>query len=104
MLLGGMRSAGIVTGPKEAVIPPEPMWLEFQDGREIVGIGSLFWKDAEPVIHLHGAVGRGEETRVGCLRKDGSVYLIVEAVIAEITGIDARKVVNGRTGIAVLEL
>jgi predicted DNA-binding protein with PD1-like motif len=103
-LLGGMRSAGIVTGPREAVIPPDPMWTDFRDGREIIGIGSLFWKGEDPLVHLHGAVGRGQETVVGCLRRDSTVYLVIEAVIAEITGIEARKVVNEQTGLAMLEL
>ena len=58
MLLGGMRSAGVVTGPREAVIPPDPMWINFNDGREVLGFGTLFWKGDEPVIHLHGAIGR----------------------------------------------
>jgi predicted DNA-binding protein with PD1-like motif len=103
-LLGGMRSAGVVSGPKEPVIPPEPMWLDFHDGREVLGFGTLFWKDNEPAIHLHGAIGRGEEAHVGCLRKDSSVYLVVEAVIAEITGIDAQRKLNEKTGLVMLEL
>lgn len=104
MLLGGMRSAGIVSGPKEPVIPPEPMWVGFDDGREVVGIGTLFWKDNEPAIHLHSAVGRGKETFVGCVRKDSSVFLVVEAVVTEITGMAAKKVEDKDTGLVMLEL
>lgn len=103
MLLGGIRSAGVVSGPKEAVIPPDPMWARFSDAREVVGIGTLFWKGDEPVIHLHGAIGRGQETLIGCIRKDSSVYLVIEAVITEILGIDAHKTLNAKTGIAMLE-
>ena len=104
MLLGGMRSAGVVTGPREAVIPPDPMWVNFNDGREVLGFGTLFWKGDDPAIHLHGAIGREKETYAGCIRKDSVVYLVVEAVIAEITGIDARKVLDEKTGISMLEL
>lgn len=104
MLLGGMRSAHIVVGPKKAVIPPEPMWTEFSDGREILGCGTLFWKDNEPSIHLHGAIGRGKETIVGCVRKDNMVYLVAEAVIAEIINMDARRVMDEQAGLALLEL
>ena len=104
MLLGGMRSAGIVTGPKEAVIPPEPMWLDVSDGREVLGIGTLFWKGDEPVIHLHGAMGREKETFTGCIRKDSRVYLVVEAVIAEIKGIDAQRRLDEKSGVVMLEL
>ncbi len=104
MLLGGMRSAGIVTGPRAAVIPPEPMWLEVSDGREVLGIGTLFWKDDEPAIHLHGAMGREKETFTGCIRKDSSVYLVAEAVIAEIKGVAARRRLDEKSGVVVLEL
>jgi predicted DNA-binding protein with PD1-like motif len=104
MLLGGMRTAGIVAGPKEAVIPPDPVWLNISDCREVIGFGTLFWKAEEPVIHLHGAIGRLRETITGCIRKDSSVYLIIEAVITEILGIDAHKALDGKTGIVTLEL
>jgi predicted DNA-binding protein with PD1-like motif len=104
MLLGGMRSAGIVSGPKEAVIPPDPLWLNFSDVREVIGIGTLFWKGDEPIIHLHGAMGREKETYTGCIRKDSSVYLVVEAVITEIVGVDACKALNEKTGLVMLEL
>ncbi|HTP04601.1 MAG TPA: PPC domain-containing DNA-binding protein [Nitrospirota bacterium] len=104
MLLGGMRSAGVVSGPKEAVIPPEPLWVNFSDGREVLGIGTLFWKSDEPVIHLHGAIGRMKETYTGCIRKDSTVFLVIEAVITEILGIDAHKALNEKTGLVMLEL
>lgn len=104
MLLGGLRSAGIVTGPKTAVIPPEPMWMDVNDGREVLGIGTLFWKDDEPAIHLHGALGRGKETFTGCIRKDSSVYLVIEAVLTEIKGIQARRVMDEKSGVVMLEL
>lgn len=104
MLLGGMRGAGVVAGPKKPVIPPEPMWVTFDDGREVLAFGTLFWKDSEPAIHLHGAVGREQDTIVGCIRKDSSVFLVVEAVMTEIQGVEARKELDEKTGIAMLTL
>jgi len=104
MVLGGLRSGSIVTGPKTAVIPPEPMWQDFSDGREVLGIGTLFWHGDEPVIHLHGAVGRGKETLTGCIRKDHSVYLVIEAVLTELLGIDARRALDSGTGLVILDL
>jgi len=104
MLLGGMRSAGIVCGPKEAVLPPEPLWVNFNDGRDVLGIGTLFWKGEEPIIHIHGSYGREKETLMGCIRKDSSVFLVIEAVITEILGVDAHKALNEKTGLVMLEL
>jgi len=104
MLLGGLRSTSLVSGPKATVIPPEPMWIDFDDGREVLGFGTLFWKGEEPILHLHGAIGREKETLTGCIRKDSSVYLVIEAVITEILGIDARKTLNEKTGLVMLDL
>jgi uncharacterized protein len=104
MLLGGLRSGSIVTGPKEAVIPPEPVWQNFSDGREVLGIGTLYWHNDGPAIHLHGALGRGKETLTGCIRKDHSVYLVIEAVLTEIIGIDARRALDSNTGLVMLDL
>src|SRR6266496_3214201 len=59
-LLGGMRQAGMVCGPEEPVLPPVPMWQSFADGREVLGIGSIFTKDGAPAVHLHGAVGKAD--------------------------------------------
>ena len=101
-LLGGMRGAGMVCGPKEPVLPPEPSWESFTDGREVMGIGSIFLKDGEPSIHLHGAVGKFKETLTGCIRKDAKVFLVVEAIILEITGVPAVKAQDPKTGIAML--
>jgi predicted DNA-binding protein with PD1-like motif len=98
-----MRSAGMVCGPKEPVLPPEPSWECFTDGREIVGIGSVFLKDGEPAVHLHGAVGKAGMTLTGCVRKDDKVFLVVEALLLEVSGINAGKLVSEKTGIAMLE-
>ncbi len=104
MLLGGLRQVGVVSGPKEPVIPPDPQWVNVSDGREVLGFGTLFWKGEEPIIHLHGAVGRNRETITGCIRKESSVYLVIEAVITEILGIDASKTLDAKTGLVMLEL
>ncbi|MBI4633826.1 MAG: DNA-binding protein [Deltaproteobacteria bacterium] len=105
MLLGGMRTAGVVAGPREAVIPPEPLWKEFSDAREVLGFGTFFYKGEgdEPVLHLHGAIGRGGETITGCIRRDGTVFLVIEAVITEILGTDAYKAHDDATGVAMLK-
>ena len=54
-------------------------------------------------LHLHGAIGRGTQTITGCIRRDSSVFLIMEAVVTEILGIDAHKVRDEATGAAMLK-
>ena len=50
-------------------------------------------------------MGRLRQTIAGCsIRKDSTVYLIIEAVITEILGINAHKALDGKTGIVTLDL
>lgn len=88
---GGLKSAGVVTGPKEPVMPPEPVWAILTDAREILGIGSVFWDGQTPLIHLHAAMGHHGETLTGCVRKDSTVYLVIEVLLVEVTGIDVSR-------------
>jgi predicted DNA-binding protein with PD1-like motif len=90
-VLGGLREADVVTGPKEPVMPPEPVWSEARGAREVVGAGSIFWDDTEPKIHLHAAMGHHGDTLTACVRKGTKVYLVLEVMIIEIEGIEATR-------------
>jgi len=90
-VLGGLREADVVIGPKEPVMPPEPVWSEVRGARETIGTGSIFWDGDEPKIHLHAALGNHGETLTACVRKGTKVYLVLEVVIFEINGIQASR-------------
>ena len=90
-VLGGLREADVVTGPKEPVMPPEPVWNEVRGARETMGTGSIFWDGNEPKIHLHAAMGHHGDTLTACVRKGTKVYLVLEVVIFEIDGINASR-------------
>ena len=90
-VLGGLREAGVVTGPKEPVMPPEPVWAQIDGARETLGSGSIFWDETEPRIHLHAALGHHGETLTACVRKGTKVYLVLEVLILELDGIDAPR-------------
>lgn len=90
-VFGGLRRAGVVIGPREPVMPPEPVWKDVNDTREVVGTGSVFWDDDKPLIHLHAAMGHHGETLTGCVRKDIKVYLILELMLVEVVGIDVTR-------------
>ncbi len=90
-ILGGLRQAGVVTGPKEPTMPPEPVWREVDEAREVVGSGSVHWDNDEPRIHLHAAMGHHGDTLTACIRKNSKVYLVLEVVLFELAGIDASR-------------
>jgi predicted DNA-binding protein with PD1-like motif len=90
-VLGGLREADVVTGPKEATMPPEPVWSQVRGAREVLGAGSIFWDTDEPRIHLHAAMGHHGDTLTACVRKGTKVYLILEVIIFELSGIDASR-------------
>ena len=91
-LIGGVRSAEVVTGPKQPTMPPDPVWAKVEGAREVVGIGSLFRDEHhEPKIHLHASLGHHGDTMTACVRKGTRTYLILEAFLIEISGIDATR-------------
>ena len=90
-VIGGLREAGVVTGPREPVMPPDPVWAELDSVREVLGTGTIFWDGETPKIHLHAAMGHHGDTLTGCVRKGTKVYLVLEVFIVETQGIDAGR-------------
>ncbi|HEY3361883.1 MAG TPA: PPC domain-containing DNA-binding protein [Methanosarcina sp.] len=100
MLLGALKEAKLVTGPKENMTPPELVWSGFNDAHEILGIGDIFLKDGKPKIHLHAGAGRGDNVKVGCLRGENKVFMVVEVFVLELDGIFARRIKDKEQGFA----
>lgn len=102
-IIGAFLASEIVTGPTEPVVPPEPNWTSFSDAWEILGFGTILWENGEPKIHIHAGLGKGEKTLLGCVRKRADVFLTVEAMITEITGMRAQKKFNKKYGLSLLD-
>lgn len=90
-VLGGIREADVVTGPRVPVMPPEPVWDKVSGARETLGSGSIFWDGNEPKIHLHAAMGHHGDTLTACVRQGTKVYLVLEVIIFEVTGLAATR-------------
>ncbi|MDI6730572.1 MAG: DNA-binding protein [Candidatus Altarchaeum sp.] len=101
LLLGAMKQAAIIVGPEKISILPVPIWKNFDDGREILGVGTIFWKENEPKIHIHAGFGRKDDVLLGCVRKDTKVYLVVECVLFEFDKKTEKKF-NSEMGIDVI--
>lgn len=100
MLLGALKEGKLVTGPKESIRPPEPVWFGFDSVHEILGIGNIFQEEGKPKIHLHTGAGRENNVKVGCLRGESEVFMVVEVFIFEVEGISARRVMDKEQGFA----
>lgn len=90
-VIGGLREAQVVTGPREPTMPPDPIWAELATVRETLGTGTVFWEGDTPRLHLHAALGHHGETLTGCVRKGTKVYLVLEVILIEIVGIAADR-------------
>ena len=97
VFLGALMDGKMVTGPEEPVIPPVPHWVFFEGGWEVFGVGTIYPAEEGPHIHFHASVGRSGHALTGCLREKAVAYLIVEAIIYEITGLSARHEFDEKT-------
>jgi len=97
IMLGAMGSADLVTGPKDKVVPPDIVWSKFDDVREIIGAGNIFWENGAPKIHLHGAAGSSKGITMGCIRKAAQAFMVVEIFIVEMD-IAAKRVYDEKIG------
>ena len=103
-LVGGMREGKIVVGPETEELPPKPVWKELGESHEVLGVGTIFWHQDEPKLHFHGAFGKKDMVKVGCLREKSETFLILEAIIIEMEGINATREIDPEIGIALLKL
>lgn len=93
-LLGGVTRGKIVVGPAREELPPTPEWRQLAESHETLVIGTVFWEGSEPKIHLHGAYGKKDAVKVGCLREMADTFIVLEAIILELTGITAVRALD----------
>lgn len=86
VIVGGADDGScLVVGPEEnrgAVLKPMTHLLE--NAHEVCGVGTLFWDDEQPLLHMHLACGRGGKTVTGCIREGVAVWQVMEVIISEI--------------------
>jgi len=104
VFIGALKKGDLVTGPKKPVIPPEPNWVRFKDGWEVMGIGTLFTNKSGPQIHIHTSMGKKDKVMTGCVRKDSKVFLVIEAIVFELKGVKASKDIDPKTGLNLLKI
>ena len=94
IILGGAdKGSKLIVGPQQSrTVPVMPMQHELYEAHEITGTGTIFPDDeGNPVLHLHMACGREENTATGCIREGVKVWYVMEVIMFEITGTTATR-------------
>jgi predicted DNA-binding protein with PD1-like motif len=106
IMIGGIGSGQVVVGPRKSnEMPPEPMLLPLDGAHEVVGLGVIAPDvTGKPMLHMHAALGRSGQTTTGCLRPGVTAWLVTEAIIFEIVGTSAARILDEKTGFELLEV
>jgi len=103
-LVGGMKAGRFVVGSETDEMPPNPIWREMKESHEILGIGTIFWHNDEPKIHIHGSYGKRDDVKTGCLREGAEAFIVLEAIIIEIVGVTATREFDPVTKFTLLQV
>jgi predicted DNA-binding protein with PD1-like motif len=106
ILVGGIGGGEVVVGPRVPdKMPPDPVLMPVRGAHEVVGVGVIAPdKDGNPVLHIHASLGRGKSVLTGCLRPGVTTWLVAEAIIYEITDMNAQRLPDERSGFTLLEV
>ena len=105
IILGGAdKESTLVVGPEEgraeAIVP---LTHTLADVNEVVGTGTIFPDDTgAPVLHMHMACGRKGAAMAGCIRTGVKVWHVMEAIIWELIGTEAKRLPDKETGFKLL--
>lgn len=108
LTLHGGADAGsvLVTGPRDGKSPPpiEPQTTVLDGVHEVVGAGTMI-PDANgiPILHVHLACGRGENTVTGCIRTGVKTWHVMEVVMTELLDSGARRLPDAASGFDLLQ-
>ncbi len=102
---GADKGSRLVVGPEESRSNPvNPMTRELYDAHEITGSGTLFPDDkGNPILHMHIACGREENTVTGCIRNGVKVWQVMEIILTELLENQATRQYDANTGFKLLE-
>jgi predicted DNA-binding protein with PD1-like motif len=104
LAVGGIRKGKVITGPQSTTGKVVPHYEEFDDARELVGVGTVFQSDGKPMLHFHAGIGRRDTALVGCPRAGMSVFLVLEVVIIEFVGLQAERALDEASGLVLLRI
>lgn len=107
-ILGGVEAgSSFVCGPKlvdghptEPIMPTE---YTTDTQTEMAAVGTVFPDEkGNPVMHLHGSLGRNGMSATGCFRDKMVAWLTLEVIVEELTGTAPVRKYDPSTGVAPL--
>ncbi len=102
LITGGFRRASVVVGPKQEKPKIVGNFKDFAGPGEVLGVGTIYCDDEGPKLHIHTAIGKGDQTIVGCPRGGAKTFLVLEVTIIEFEGIQARRETDEEKGLSLL--
>ena len=102
LLTGGLRKANVVVGPEQEKPKIIGKFKAFAGPGEVLGVGTIYCDDEGPKLHIHTAIGKDDQTVVGCPRGGAETFLILEVAIIEVEGIKAARRYDEETGLNLL--
>ena len=102
LITGGFRKASVVIGPKQEKPKILGNFKEFAGPGEVLGVGTIYCDETGPKLHIHTAIGKGNQTMVGCPRGGAKTFLIMEVTIIEITDLNAGRIPDKEKGLKLL--
>lgn len=103
-VVGGIKGGRYVVGPETEEMPPIPVWRELQESHEAVGFGTVFWDKQQPKVHFHGAYGKRDSVKAGCLREGSEAFLVLEVVITEILDVDIIRELDPASNMVLMKM
>ncbi len=102
LITGGLRKANVVVGPRQEKPKIVGNFKDFAGPGEVLGVGTIYCDDEGPKLHIHTAIGKADETMVGCPRGGAKTFLIMEVTIIEIDSLKAGRKFDENTGLNLL--
>ncbi|MDT8390840.1 MAG: DNA-binding protein [Lentisphaeria bacterium] len=109
---GALLAVGGVDGGSRLVVGPEdgearpvvPMEQVLTAAHEAAGVGTLFPdEDGTPILHMHAACGRENQTVTGCARRGVRVWQVLELILIELADTGSIRKMDPATGFKLLE-
>ena len=106
LMVGGVDAdSRLVVGPQDgAARPVNPMIATVPGVCEAAAVGLIFPDETgRPMLHMHAACGREQQTVTGCIRAGVITWQVLELLVVELTGLSATRIPDAATGFRLLQ-